>query len=88
VVKCWVKFSLEVVLVDLPGQVGYVDSSVTLTRDKELVRHELWEFDVPGFKSGKCILGLDHVIGLQVLFGASIRPTNSGWAFKPKNIGS
>ena len=88
VIECWVEFSLEVVLINLPGKVGHVDSSVALTRYKEFVLHELWEFDVPGFKSGKSILGLDHVVGLQVLFGTSVRPTDSSRALKPKHVGS
>ena len=40
----WSEFSLEVILINLPRKVWYIDSSVTLSRDKELVSLELWEF--------------------------------------------
>jgi hypothetical protein len=51
-----VKLSTHVVLIDLPGQVWHVDSGIRFTRDEKLVVEVLWEFDIPGFKCGKCVL--------------------------------
>jgi hypothetical protein len=57
------ELGLLVVLVNLPGQVWHIDTSVGFTRDKELVGEVLGEFDEPLFKGGESVLGLNHIIG-------------------------
>ena len=60
------EFSLQVVLVDLPGSIWYIDSSIGLSRDEEFVSCIFWEFVVPAQESGEHILGLDHIVGRPV----------------------
>jgi hypothetical protein len=38
---------LHVVLVDLPSEVGDVDTGVTFSRDEEFVLQVFWELGVP-----------------------------------------
>ena len=48
--------SLLVILVNLPGKVWNVDSTIAFTRDKQLVGKVFWEFSKPLFKSSKSVL--------------------------------
>jgi hypothetical protein len=47
VVQFWLESSLHVVLVDLPSEVGDVDTGVTFSRDEEFVLQVFWELGVP-----------------------------------------
>lgn len=52
----------HVVLVDLPGQIRGVDTSITFTRDEKWVWLEGWEQSIEFFKGGESVLGGDHII--------------------------
>ena len=47
---------LDVELVDLPGEVWNIDSSVAFARDEEVVSQVFWEFSVPLVESFDGIL--------------------------------
>ena len=76
--KVSVELGLEVVLVDLPGHVGNIDSSVRLTRDEDIVGEVLREFLEPVTKGLDGILGLDHVVGVEVVVLSSGGPADAG----------
>ena len=86
--KVSVELSLQVVPVDLPGEVRYVDTSVGLTADEETVAQELGELCEPVLECSKCILGLDHIVGAHVSLGASDRPADAGRALNEENVGA
>ena len=56
-----------VVLVDLPGEVRHIDSSITLTRDVQGVVEELGEATEEVLHGSEGILGLSHVVVDPVL---------------------
>lgn len=76
---------LLVVLIDLPGEVRNVNTTITLTRDEKFVFLKLREFSVERLKSGKGILRLLHVIGVPVSIGASDRVTNTSRRLNVEN---
>lgn len=47
----------SVPLVNLPSKIGYIDTSIALTRNIEFIRKILWEALKPILNSGKSILG-------------------------------
>jgi len=59
-----VPFSLEVVLVDLPCEVGHVDSSIGFAGNEEIILAVLRVLGEPVAKGGNSILRLDHVVGI------------------------
>ena len=73
-----VELSLEVVLVDLPGKVGNVDSSVRLTGDEDVVGKVLGELLEPVTKGLNGIFGLNHVVGVEVVVLSSDGPADTG----------
>ena len=52
----WPELSLEIVFVDLPREVGNIDSGVTFSRNEEFVGLELRELVVKGVESSEGIL--------------------------------
>ena len=54
-------------LVDLPGEVGNVDTSIALTGDVQRVVEEFGEATVEVLHGSKGILGLSHIIVNSVL---------------------
>ena len=77
-----------VVLVDLPGEVGNIDTGVGFTRDEELVGQVLGELGVPIFKGSERVLRLNHVVGLQVLSSASRRVADASRGLDPEHVHS
>mmetsp|Transcript_97755 Transcript_97755/g.134476 ORF Transcript_97755/g.134476 Transcript_97755/m.134476 type:complete len:230 (-) Transcript_97755:194-883(-) len=77
---------LLVILINLPREVRNIDASITLTRDKEFVLLEFWEFFIPGFKSNNSVLRLLHIISVPVFLITSNRPSNTSRTFEVKNI--
>ena len=59
-----VPISLEVVLVDLPCEVGHVDSSIGFAGNEEVVVAVLRVLGEPVTEGGDSILRLDHVVGV------------------------
>lgn len=70
---------LLVILVDLPGQIGHVDSGVGFTRYKELVRQIFWVFNIPLLEGSERILRLKHIVGLQVLSSSGMGVAYTSW---------
>lgn len=52
----WPELSLEIVFVDLPGEIGNVDTGVTLSRNEELVGLKLRELIIEGVESSEGVL--------------------------------
>jgi len=87
VVQSRVECGLQVVLVDLPGQVGDVDSGVTFTTDKELVSFEFREFSVPGLDGVEGVHRLDHIVSLHVLGSSSEGEADTSGTLEPDDVG-
>jgi hypothetical protein len=77
---------LLVVLIDLPGEVRNVDTTVTLTRDEKLVLLKLRELSVERLESSEGILGLLHIVGVPVSFGTSNGVTNTSRGLDVENV--
>lgn len=86
VVECWVKCSLQVVLIDLPSEVRYINSSVTFTTYEKFVSFEFRELSVPKLKGSNGVLRLDHVIGLEILVSSCGTETDSGGTLEPNDV--
>jgi len=86
VVELVVEFRLQVVLVDLPGEVGHVDSGVGLTRDEKLRLFELGELGVEILEGVHGVNRLNHVVGFPVLLGASSGEADTSGTLEPHNV--
>lgn len=86
VVECWVKLSLQVVLVDLPGEVRHINSGITFTTYEKFVSLEFRELSVPKLKGSNGVLRLDHVISLEILVGSCGTETNSSGTLEPDDV--
>ena len=75
-----------VVLVDLPSEVGDVDTSVALTGDIERVVKELGEAAVEILHGSKGVLGLSHIIVNSVLRVHTDGVSNTSRALDIKNV--
>lgn len=79
--------NIFVVVVDLPGHVRNVNSSVTLTRDENLMVLEFWELREPVQKGINSILGLNGVVGSFIGFGSGNGESNTGWGLDVEHVG-
>jgi len=77
----WIVDCSQVVLVNLPGEIWSVYSSVTFSRYPQFIIHELWELLIPMLQGMESIFGLRHIIVLPglVILGNGISHTS--WTF-------
>jgi len=83
-----VELSLLVVLVDLPGKVRNVDSSVRLTGNENFVVKALGELGEPHAESIDGVLGLNHIVSVEIAILTGNRPADTGGTLKEHNVGA
>ena len=78
---------LLVVLDDVVGKVGHIDSSIRLTRDVKLVLLELREEFVPLKDGGEVVLATGVIIEGAVLGALTVRVTDTSGLLDVKDVG-
>ena len=78
---------LLVVLDDVVGKVGHIDSSIRLTRDVKLVLLELREEFVPLEDGGEVVLSASVIIEGAVLGALTVRVTDTSGLLDVKDVG-
>jgi len=78
---------LLVGLVNLPGQVWNVDSSVGLTGEEQVISKTFWIADEELFNSLKKIFGLRHIVLSLIFSTASDGVSNTSWGLDVQHVG-
>jgi len=73
-------------LIDLPGQVWNVDSSITLSGKIQIVSYSFWVESEELNDSLEKIVGLTHIILSVVFWAACGGESNTSWSFNVKHV--